>query len=258
MIKKNSRIALLALSHTLISRQGITEEFFRGLLQALSAPGYRSLVGQLTDKGLLWLDRRPLGRYVGATDKGKSLLQEIYPALQSREAGLWHLIAFTQAPKADPQFRNLTEQLRKERWLRLSRGVYTHPFNPGAQVTVLLETLYSKSVVLNTVSEWRFGFERAVIVREYGLEHLSDLYSGISSEIERLLVTINQRKELNYRIFSSLSSVIARFESALVADVGLLPQVFQGSENALDVHEQIARVIQAAQAFPVAKNPRQG
>lgn len=245
MLKKNSRIALLSLAHPSVIRQGVPEELFQALLGGLTSSGYRSLLGQLVAKGLLWYERRPLGRYIGATEKGRSELLDIYPALQPREADSWRLLAFTRAPKADPQFRNLAQQLQKEQWLRLSRGVYIHPFKPSSHLAVLLNTFYSDSVVLGTVSDWQFGFQRAVIVREYGLEHLSDLYSGISTEANRLLTSINQKKELNNRNITSISSVITRFEATLKDDAGLLPQVFQGSDNALDIHGQVARLVQA-------------
>lgn len=251
MLKKNSRIALLALTHQGVIRQGVTEEFFRGLMANLSDSGFQSLRHQLTTKGALWYERRPLGRYVGATERGWQELKDIFPALQPRTADSWHLLAFTQAPKADPQFRNLAEQLRKERWLRLSRGVYTHAFAPSAQLMVLLDTFYSNHVVLSTVAEWKFGFGRATIVRHYGLEALADLYSGISTEAQRLLTSTNQRNSLTYRNIHSITSVITRFEAALKDDAGLLPLVFQGADNAADVHSLVARLVSAAATLPV-------
>lgn len=254
MLKKNSRMSLLALTHPLVIRQGVPEEFFQALLHDLSRSGYQSLLSQLTAKELLWYERRPLGRYVGATEKGRRELLDIFPALQPQEADSWHLLVFTQAPKADPQFRNLNEQLHKQHWLKVSRGVYAHPFAPSAQLAVLLDTFYSDSVMLSTVAEWKIGFKRAVIVREYGLEALSDLYSGISSECHRLLTIINKKKELNYRSILSIKSVIARFESAVRDDSGLLPQVFQGSENAHDVYGLVARLIQAGAVMRLTSN----
>lgn len=254
MLKQNSRISLLALTHPSVIRQGVPEEFFQALLSELTPSGYQSLLSQLTGKELLWYERRPLGKYVGATEKGKRELLDIFPALQTQEADSWHLLVFTRAPKADPQFRNLNEQLHRQRWLKLSRGVYAHPFKPSSQITVLLDTFYSDSVMLSTVAEWKIGFKRAVIVREYGLEALSDLYSGIGSECYRLLTTFSHKKGLNYKSILSIKSVIARFESALGDDAGLLPQVFQGSDNAYDIYGLIARLVQAGAASPLSQD----
>lgn len=213
------------------------------ILSDLSQSGRRSLLNQLDKLGFIWNERRSAGAYVGATNEGLQTLHSLFPAIQPPQPVKWHLLCFLRPTKADPQFRTLAQLLKQEHWLRLSRGIYVHPFGPSQRLQVTTQTLYNTHIALNVIAEWKMGFSRTQMVRYYNLESLSDIYSSISRESHRLLDTTQSKKELNNQYFIHINSILSRLESSFQTDVGLLPSLFSGSVSGSMAYESLSKLI---------------
>lgn len=246
-MKKHSRSLLLALAGESLQKTGIPLTLALQLPIGETPAGKRSLIYYLARENQVWLERHLGMLAVGITTQGSRRLKAEFPALSVTHSSAepdWQLIVLKQAPKNDPHFRSLATLCAKYRVLRLARGVYAYPGLMPTALEMQLSTLYAESNLARaTVKEWVSGLDRPVIVSYYDIENLSDIYSSVSKEIEQLL-SINSKLNVNvYQSISSICSLINRLESALIGDCGLVNRYFPETPLALDLVNQLARVL---------------
>ncbi len=250
-MKKNSRILLLSLASSALGEEGIPFSLALLLPIGNSPASKRSLLYYLGRQQCIWIERHQDILRVGLTAQGKRRLTGQFPALSvdaTTTVPEWQLIVLKEAPKNDPHFRSLAALFNKSRVLRLARGVYTYPGKLPENLESQLNSLYSeKHIARCTVNDWRSGLDRPVIVAYYDVENLSDIYSSISNEIDRLLSTYDGKKELLDRTIIQISSIVERLDSALVSDCGLVHRFFPKTAMSSDLVVRIGELLTTLQ-----------
>lgn len=225
------------------SNEGLSQRVLDLLNPNLSAEGKRSLVVQALKMELIWQENRSEGQFLGITQKGRGTITGIFPALQLVKPLNWSLLIFGKAKSSDPGFKSLSQLLRKEKWMAISRGVFLYPFSLTEQMNQVISSLYTSNVFVINNPQWSYGLDRSKIVQYYQLEQINNIYSGISKEIDSLLTKIEERKALSQRDIFSISNCIERCESVLHDDSGLLSAYFQRSINSQDCLKKIFQLL---------------
>lgn len=246
-IKKNAQKLLLALYAQPDQHQvTISVHKLRYLVPDMSEGGYRSLLLFLERRNFLFRERVFGSVAVGITEAGKEALIRLFPALDrswNSWNGQWMVLVFLNAPKSDPNFRYLRQLLLSEKSLALSRGVYLAAGSFSNRILMETKQLYNQSVVILSADKWHWGLERPVIVKYYDLASRAEVYSGIGSELRRLLSISEVGKKLTDQQKSAISSIIERFAESLKEDPGFTSHYFPGVPGAIDLVSQIQKVI---------------
>ena len=246
-MKSNSRSLLLLLYPTSASQDlFVTTKKARFLLPDMTAGGVRSLLHYLEKENYLSSERLVSETRYYLTEAGKRKLEQLFPALDPEWAsydGTWHCIVFQTAPKGDPQFRYLRSQVIKEKALQLSRGVKCVPRAFSDDFVSLCSKIYAQSVALFSVSKWELGFERGVITRKLALSDIATTYSGVSSEIDELLASREQKRTLTDQQKKQFLSVFDRFRDVLAEDGGVISYYYPTVPTATQILAQLQRAL---------------
>lgn len=249
MLKKNSRIVLLALSGAAVRDTGIPLSTLLELPIGSTVTSRRSLIYFLAKANLLWIEHHEGSLVVGSTMQGRRQLTGQFPALLVAERPselVWQVILLKQAPKSDPHFRSLATLCEKYRVLRLMRGVYVYPGALPAALELQLATLYTDTTIARlSVNEWVSGLDRPVIVSYYDIDNLSAVYSSISKEIDQVLIPYSENKESIYPAISTISSILNRLESALSSDSGLVQRFFPSTPLSSVLVDRVGELLAA-------------
>lgn len=210
---------------------------------SLTPAGISSMLYLLEKKQLVESHQVQSETTYGLTGYGIKVVESEIPALSTSRfnwQGNWTAVVGIQAPKSDQNFRYLREQLVVHQLIPLTRAVFLFPGSSlPARLQAMLETLYPHAVAVLAVSGWQWGDESAIIGHNTDLKSLMELYSGISSEIGRLIVPIESSKEINYQSKLPIVSLFDRLYSGLKSDFGLgkrfFPQVKFGRELLADL-----------------------
>ncbi len=244
-MKKNSVTLALFLYPTKESQDRfLKQSSVYALVPSLTRGGKRSLLYHLEQEAVLFSERVSGDIQYSLTEKGQRQLIELFPALDSKwdtYAGTWQCIVFQQAPKSDPQFRYLRSQLVREHAIGLSRGVYCSPDSFSTNLIQMCQKLYQDCVSIFSVASWDFGFERSSITRNFSLADLATSYSSVSTEVESLLASVDQKRRPNDQEKKQFFSVYNRFRDILSEDVGITtyyyPQVPSGLQLLAQLQE---------------------
>lgn len=243
MMKKNA-VAVTLLLFPVSQSQDVflTTSKAIELLPGMTKGGVRSVLHYLDKNGILSAEKVGSETRYYLTSLGESQLIEQFPALNpawDTYSGEWTCLVFQEAPKSDQQFRYLRTQVLKERALQLSRGVYCVPGNFSEDFLYLTRKMYSGSVVLLAVSSWLQGFERSTVTRNLGLNDLVTTYSGISKDIEQLLVEVGESDTLTDQQKQAFISVYDRFRDSVYEDSGIVSYYYPNVRTARDLLAQL-------------------
>ncbi len=217
------------------------------VIPELSSAGMRSMVRYLASQQLVRTETVNNRTLVSLTRHGADRLKQEFPAFSyspEQWQGRWSALVFLRAPHTDKGFRYLRTVLLEENALPVSRGTYVYPGEFPAKVLHLCQELYVGAVVIFSIAEWRFGDERSMMVDSFSLSAVAELYSGVSSETNRLLQVRNQQKGSYQTLKKDISSVFNRLFSALSQDTGLTQYYFR------DVIKPSFLLEQLHQAYP--------
>jgi DNA-binding transcriptional regulator PaaX len=209
------------------------------LFPSLSVGGRRSLIQHLITQRYLRqeldLDNQPV---LSLTSFGNEALRAQFPVVYRHTHGWdgsWSLLAFLEAPMQDANFRYLRSKLLSLRAGQLSRGTYLYPGELNHELKELLTNLYKNSVNVMKISEWSFGDEPTIIRSIFKLSDIFSLYSGISSEIDKLPVHSERKKELTDKQKQQLYDIYLRLYDPLCKDIGILRRYFSLKNDGLDL-----------------------
>lgn len=247
-MKKNAQQALLCLySFDRGTSLALPVSAIRIALANMSDGGFRSLLLYLERKH--WLSKESVGsaQFLSLTNKGREALRAKFPALNEKWVtwqGEWDALVFLKAPDSDQQFRYLRQQLLANQVLPLSRGIYLSAGGFSPEITELCRSLYQNSVVIFSVGDWQFGLDRPIITNYYALGDVAGLYSGISKDVDQLLVKINSKKSSTNQQKMNISTVIDRLCSCLKSDPGFTQFYFPGVLDSRDLLPKIQQLLQ--------------
>ena len=201
------------------------------LVPEISAAGLRSLVAQLKDKALLSVERWQGKRVqVRITQPGQEAVNSVFPALSefAEWQGEWLAIQFLSAPTQDANFRYLRLHLLQHRAVAVSRGFYLLPGKLSSETATICRELYRENLLISSLGKVWQGDILSVINKQHALSDVFQNYSGISREIQGMLRKKQPFLELNDRQKESISTVYARFFTALLNDPGLTAFYYPG------------------------------
>lgn len=216
------------------------------VLSNLTEGGKRSLLHFLKKSSLINSERVLGTTSVGITQHGIKALEDQFPALSPKWdawEGSWDCLVFVKAPKTDMQFRYLRGLLVSEGAIPISRGVYTSPFSFSEKVTLECEQLYRDSILLFSVGSWKIASFRSLIIEKYGLLDTVESYSGISSDVSRLLTSLDTNKRLTNRHKIELNLVYDRLIDILIEDPGFCGHYFNEVPNVKEMLSKLNFII---------------
>ena len=190
------------------------------ILTTLKPSGLKSLLFTAKRNYLInqeWIDGVDT---VSLSSHGMEAVESLFPSLTQKDGTDSHeqLLVFLTAPSRDQGFRYLRSQLNKHKAICLSRGVYYFPSEMPAELNVLLKQLYVGSVILWEIGLWKFGDKHAVIGQKTDVASMNSLYSGISSELDRLIEKNETQKIGKDQLNMEISILFDRFFGVLQAD----------------------------------------
>ena len=234
-MKKNTQKILLSL-YTKAGevKNRVKLENIKALVPDLSDGGFRSLIHVLKKQGVINTQRVLGSTSINITHHGSILLEAEFPALSTKWDqwdGSWSCLVFMDSPSSDKQFRYLRKLLIAQGALPISRGVYMSPGDFSDIVLKECQTSYRSSVLIFSVGDWKLAAESSFIIEKYGLLDLAETYSGLSSDVGRLLKTINDENRLIDSVKSDISLVYDRVIEVLREDPGFCTFYFKEVEN---------------------------
>lgn len=218
-MKENTKRTLVWLYDSNLTGRFLSKTQISLVSPGLSPAGLQSLLYQLEKKQIITTHIQDGLTQYSLTQHGSKLIEADFPALSGSSAswkGNWSVIVCMQAPTTDLNFRYLREYLLARQCLSLTRGVFLFPGEQlSVQIQNTLETLYPHAVVVFTGVTWAWGDERMIIGQKIQLHAVSELLSGVSKEIDRLLIektainiTNDQSKSLIFSLFDRLYAII--------------------------------------------------
>lgn len=184
------------------------------LVEELTVAGRRSLVYHLVKEGLVDQEvgekdvfnlnkeagkarggtgKRAGGTYLRLTKWGKSEIEREMAVLDQwwkEWSGGWQLVILGESPSHDLEFRQLRSELKTNKAVMITRGVYLYPNTVAKGWDNNLRKIFGKylgSVWITAKTDFVFGDERNILFSKFDLNGLSKSYSGVSRELERLL-----------------------------------------------------------------------
>lgn len=248
-MKKNTQKLLLSLYFSKNQVQNrVPQEIVKILLSSLSDGGRRSLLFLLKRKNLIDSERVLGKTTVSLTNYGVTQLEAEFPALSQKWdswEGEWECLVFLSAPKSDQQFRYLRQLLLSEGAINVSRGVYFAPKSFSDVVLSTCRNLYLSNLLLFSVGDWKIVNERSVIIEKYGLLDIVESYSGVSRDVDRLLVLLNDKKRAVDSLKNDINLVYDRLVAILVEDPGFcmffFPQAILAKEILLRLNSSVSQ-----------------
>ncbi len=246
-MKKNTQKILLSLySEIGTLKYRVPTSNLECVVPELSAGGFRSLLHVLKKQGVI-TSQRVLGvTTVSITQYGMTLLESEFPALSSKWdewTGQWSCLVFMESPFFDKQFRYLRKLLLSEGALAISRGVYISPGGFSDVVIKECKASYFSSVLIFSVADWKIAADSSFIIEKYGLLDIAENYSGISSDVTRLLKNTLDKKGLTDRQKENIHLVYDRLIDILLEDPGFCTFYFREVESIKTLLSRLNSVI---------------
>lgn len=203
----------------------ITYDELSWLLPELTPGGRRSLIHHLAEKRLVRTDVSSGQTLISSTTHGVEAVRREFPVFRQQDGvdSGWSMLVFIQAPKSDPHFRYLRNLLLDNQAIALRRGVYLYPGELPSKILDVCRELYVGAVNVFQIDKWVFGDEKMMLDEQTMLSDMSQIYSGISKEINQLLIDLKDKKRLTRKEREHIFSVFARLYENLQRDFGLLP-----------------------------------
>lgn len=244
-MKENSKKSLLLLYSTDEKAKILGEtEKVTEVLQDLVPGGRRAMVSWWQKQGWIESVSTPNGRYLALTALGRSALQEELAFFQIPPdwEGEWEVVIFREAPERDPAFHNLRAMLRRNGALMVSRGVYAfvNKVPLAIKQKCAVEYAHNVSVIRVIMGDQRDLNDLAV--KSFNIYDQISLYSGISREIDTLLIEFELQKRLNYSQKIQIHSLYNRFFAVFCGDNGLMSQFFPSAPHPLQMLSKIQRL----------------
>jgi len=190
------------------------------IMTALKPSGLKSLLFTAKRNFLInqeWIDGVET---VLLSSHGVEAVESLFPSLTQKDGTDSHeqLLVFLSAPSRDQGFRYLRSQLNKHKAICLTRGVFYFPYEMPLELNVLLKQLYVGSAIVWEIGQWKFGDKHSVIGQKTDAASMNSLYSGISTELDRLIEKIESNKIAKDQTNTEISSLFDRFFGVLQTD----------------------------------------
>ncbi len=229
-MKENTKRLLVWLYPALDQPRFVKKTETIWLLENISDSGFQSLLYLMEKKSYIESQLINGTRQYSLTQYGKKSIEAEFPALSNERwhwQGEWTTIVCLSAPTSDKNFRYLRELMVSHYLIGLTRAVFLYPgvlLPPSLQSA--LETLYPNAVAVLETPKWLWGDERTVIGQKTQLYAHMSVYSGISTEIDRLTTHFESTKNSEDQPKIEITSLFNRYYSTLQSDYGLGKRYF--------------------------------
>jgi len=195
----------------------------------MKSASFRSLLYLAKRNG--WLDLQTVAgeRVAVGYRQAREAISHQFPALSPEWVdwqGKWLCMVFREPPKTDRRFRYLRTWCRSHHCLPLSRGVYFAPDVYLAKYWSEIRPIYVNSVTLLETKEWQGDSLDRVAREEYSVAELSNEYSGVSNQIDRMLNLSHQQNKLDDGQIKQLPALFERLYMVLFQDLGVIRYYF--------------------------------
>lgn len=249
-MKISARKILIALySPDMSSRSIIEYDVLAALVKPISRGGFRSIMKYLQDQHLV--ETTLVGRtgWARITNSGAKALERQIPALSPTRRdwdGRWCGVAFLEAPKADPHFRFLRQQLLDSGAFQLRRGVYLFPGELPASVEHECQQSYELSVSIFRIDSWLQGDPSRLLFTSDVSHSVINSSSGISKEVRQMLSKNVCWSSATDTQKQHICSVFNRIVSLLESDYGLAHTVFPQVKSSAQVLFDFQRILSSS------------
>ena len=246
-MKDNSKKILLFLYPTTREDRWLDLSSLRQVVPDLTDAGFKSLLFLLEKKQFLKVDKTNNQFRYALSSYAKSSLEAEFPALLQRDdkgKEDWKIIVFLESPKTDKNFRYLRNFLTKNKAIALTRAVFLYPGKLSELIEKELNSSYRNSVVVMELGKWLIGDEFTIMGQKAGLNDLFNLYSGLSKEIESLIIISTKKNNASDQQKQQLFSVFSRFVDIISADSSLLGLYFSQVETALSLLQKLQKAFE--------------
>ncbi|MBP7842840.1 hypothetical protein KA017_02450 [Candidatus Woesebacteria bacterium] len=234
-MKKNTQKLLVALySDVSQIKNRVPVPHLQMLVPELSGGGFRSLLFALKKQGVITTQKALGVTTVSITHHGSIHLESEFPALSQKWdkwQGNWDCLVFMESPSLDKQFRFLRNLLLSEGAVAINRGVYLSPGGFSDVVLKECQNTYHSNVLLFSVEAWKLATDASFMIEKYGLLDVAEALSGISSDVDRLLKKVVDRKRLTQSDKISIHLVYDRVLDILLEDPGFCTFYFKEVES---------------------------
>jgi len=256
MIKKSSQLALILLNNLQEEPVFYPFEQLNQVLGASGVTSLRSLWHLLEKNGLVVIDdSSKSNKRVSITKLGSEELTNMFPVFRNDWTSWnqqWVSIAFLEAPRGDKNFRYLRLFLVANGAVSFSRGMYIFPILMLPKIQFEIERAYKRSVLLFTIGELHSGQLEQLILEKYRIKEVRIAYSGVSKQIDQLLIKNRGKNILINREKNAISSIIESLYSVIQYDIGIINFYFPHSQAIKEILRQIQLLI-----FPQDKSGEQ-
>lgn len=216
--------------------QNFSKDIVNLLVPDLQETGRRSLLHILKRQGWLTVDVIGAQQWLRPSSKSTNLIAADFPALQASSSSLeWECIVCVKAPATDSDFRYLRTQLLLAKAIGLTRGVYLMPRKLPLALESELQSTYHAAIMRLPLRDWPVSAWWPVAEQSYNLTSLASVYSGISSQIDRLIMKDGYKKGLTDQNKYHLISLFNQFFISIQTDPGLLQYMYPQMETASSI-----------------------
>ncbi len=213
------------------------------ILPDLKQTSLRSLINLLLNKQYINQLITDDCKQVSITNTGMKALEEEIPALNDFSlTNHWRVINFLEPPKNDLAFRYLRRFLLNRKAIAINRGVYLFAQDLDIQTQNLLNSFYLGNVIVFKTDTFYYADIIQIIGHKTSLSDTISLLSGISKEINQLLIKIDQQKRLNDHQKKQINSLFCRLLNLLETDSSLLRKIYPQVKNAQDYLSMLQKI----------------
>ncbi len=206
------------------------------ILPDIKKTSLRSLLNLLTKNNYVRIFSLTNQKQLTITSTGMKAIEAQISALKSFRGPItqWWLISFLKPPKTDQAFRYLRRFLLNKKAIALTRGIYLFAQELDAEVKYLLDNLYQGSVIVFKTDTFLYTDILQVIGLKINLSDTLSLLSGISKEIDQLLIKIDKQKGLTSHQKKQISSLFCRLFELAESSFSLVGNFYPQAKDDLD------------------------
>lgn len=215
------------------------------ILPDIKKTSLRSLLNLLIRNNYVRMLNLPNQKQLTITDTGMKAIEAQISALKSFYSPItqWWVINFLKPPKTDQSFRYLRRFLLNKKAITLTRGVYLFAQELDSEVEYLLGNLYQGSVIVFKTDTFLYTDMLQLIGKKINLSDTLSLLSGISKEIDQLLVKIDKQKRLTSHQKKQINSLFCRLFELVESSFGLVSNFYPQAKDALDYLKKLQKIV---------------
>jgi hypothetical protein len=184
------------------------------LFPEISSGGVRSLIHYLKKNNLLFVRKEGKEAFFSLSPLGDLKVQKLFPFVIPRSnkenSRTTVLLFFHTPPSHDPSFMTLRKEIKKSGFIPLQRSLYFYQGALPEKILSLCQEKYFSSVLLLQNPTWVIENAFVFLKDKTDKESFENILSGISKEIDGLILKKHEDSLSTYQAKLSMFSVFER------------------------------------------------